>query len=95
MLGDDSSLAPPESISNSEVKRTCADDSVGFPHVKVGYRQALFFITFLISNQFFLGDDSSLAPPESISNSEVKRTCADDSVGFPHVKVGYRQDSFL
>ena len=42
MLGDDSSLAPPESISNSEVKRTCADDSVGFPHVKVGYRQALF-----------------------------------------------------
>ena len=44
MLGDDSCLAPPESISNSEVKRTSADDSVGFPHVKVGYRQALFFI---------------------------------------------------
>ena len=43
MLGDDSHLDPPDSISNSEVKRMCADDSVGFPHVKVGYRQALYF----------------------------------------------------
>ena len=42
MLGDDSHLDPPDSISNSEVKRMCADDSVGFPHVKVGYRQALY-----------------------------------------------------
>ena len=41
--GDNSRLAPPDPISNSAVKRTRADDSVGFPHVKVGYRQALFF----------------------------------------------------
>ncbi len=45
MLGDDSHLDPPDSISNSEVKRMCADDSVGSPHVKVGYRQALYFST--------------------------------------------------
>ena len=38
------------------------------------------------------GDDSRLVPPESISNSEVKQTSADDSVGYPHVKVGYCQD---
>ena len=43
LLGDDSHSVPPESISNSEVKGMRADDSVGFPHVKVGYRQALFF----------------------------------------------------
>jgi hypothetical protein len=39
----------------------------------------------------FPGDHSGLAPPDSISNSEVKRTSADDSVRFPHVKVGHRQ----
>jgi len=32
-----------------------------------------------------------MEPPESISNSEVKRVIADDSVGFPHVKVGHHQ----
>ena len=32
-----------------------------------------------------------MAPPDSIPNSAVKRSCADDSVGFPHVKVGHRQ----
>ena len=32
-----------------------------------------------------------MEPPESISNSEVKRVIADDSVGLPHVKVGHRQ----
>ncbi len=36
-------LAPPDPISNSEVKLFSADDSVGFPHVKVGHCQA--FIT--------------------------------------------------
>ena len=41
----------------------------------------------------FPGDYSGLEPPESISNSEVKQTCADDSVGFPHVRVGHRQAS--
>ena len=31
---------PPDSIPNSEVKPDSADDSVGFPHVKVGQCQA-------------------------------------------------------
>ena len=39
----------------------------------------------------FPGDHSRLDPPDPISNSEVKQTSADDSVGFPHVKVGHRQ----
>ncbi|KTD66498.1 hypothetical protein Lsan_0443 [Legionella santicrucis] len=43
----------------------------------------------------FPGDHSGLEPPDSISNSEVKRTCANDSVRFPHVKVGHRQGFFL
>ena len=42
----------------------------------------------------FPDDNSGLAPPESISNSEVKRSSADGSVGFPHVRVGHRQDFF-
>ena len=42
----------------------------------------------------FPDDNSGLAPPESISNSEVKRSSADGSVGFPHVRVGHRQDLF-
>jgi hypothetical protein len=37
------------------------------------------------------GDISEREPPDSISNSEVKTFSADDSVGFPHVKVGQRQ----
>jgi hypothetical protein len=43
----------------------------------------------------FPGDNSILEPPESISNSEVKQNSADDSVGFPHVKVGHRQGFIL
>ena len=37
-------LEPPDTISNSEVKRCIADGSVGSPHVRVGHYQALFFI---------------------------------------------------
>ena len=33
-------MEPPESMPNSEVKRSSADGSVGFPHVRVGHRQA-------------------------------------------------------
>jgi hypothetical protein len=33
-----------------------------------------------------------LEPPEPIPNSAVKRCIADGSVGFPHVRVGHRQD---
>ena len=34
-------MEPPDPIPNSEVKRSCADDSVGPPHVKVGHLQGL------------------------------------------------------
>lgn len=37
------------------------------------------------------GGNSVLVPPDPISNSEVKRHSADDSVGSPHVKVGHCQ----
>ena len=40
MLGGNSAVEPPESMPNSEVKRSSADGSVGFPHVRVGHRQA-------------------------------------------------------
>ena len=43
----------------------------------------------------FPGDYSSLEPPDSISNSEVKRIRANDSVRLPHVKVGHRQGFIL
>ena len=36
-----------------------------------------------------------MEPPEPIPNSEVKRSSADGSVGFPHVRVGHRQVSIL
>ena len=51
-----------------------------------------------ISNEFeptahtsLVDDYSVLDPPDSISNSEVKRHSGDDSVGSPHVKVAHRQ----
>ncbi len=37
-------LEPPDTISNSEVKRCIADGSMGSPHVRVGHYQALFFL---------------------------------------------------
>ncbi len=40
MLGDHSIMDPPDPMPNSEVKRNSADGSVGFPHVRVGHRQA-------------------------------------------------------
>ncbi len=41
MPGDLGEREPPDPIPNSEVKLLSADDSVGFPHAKVGHRQAL------------------------------------------------------
>lgn len=42
VLPDDHRVSvPPDPFSNSEVKRYIADGSVGFPHVRVGHRQAL------------------------------------------------------
>jgi hypothetical protein len=46
--GGNSEWEPPDSISNSEVKRLSADDSVGPPHVKVGHRQALNYETLIV-----------------------------------------------
>ena len=40
---DNSSLVPPDPISNSEVKRTNANGSARSPCVRVGNRQAFFF----------------------------------------------------
>ena len=37
-------MEPPDPIPNSEVKRFSADGSVGFPHVRVGHRQAPYYI---------------------------------------------------
>ena len=42
LLDDHRALEPPDPIPNSAVKRRIADGSVGFPHVRVGHRQALF-----------------------------------------------------
>ena len=39
-LDDHRALEPPDPIPNSAVKRLSADGSVGFPHVRVGHRQA-------------------------------------------------------
>ena len=39
--GGNGKRVPPDPIPNSEVKLLSADDSVGFPHVKVGHCQAL------------------------------------------------------
>ena len=38
---------------------------------------------------------STLVPPDTISNSEVKRRSGDDSVGSPYVKVAHCQPFFL
>ena len=38
--GGYSGREPPDPIPNSEVKLPSADGSVGFPHVRVGHRQA-------------------------------------------------------
>ena len=38
--GDHRELEPPDPLPNSVVKWFIADGSVGFPHVRVGHRQA-------------------------------------------------------
>ena len=55
LLDDHRAVEPPESIPNSEVKRSIADGSVGLPHVRVGHRQALILKARLDSQSgFFL-----------------------------------------
>ena len=41
LSGGHSEWVPPDPFPNSEVKLLSADDSVGFPHVKVGHCQTL------------------------------------------------------
>ncbi len=53
MLDDHRELEPPDPIPNSEVKRFFADGSVGFPHVRVGHRQAFILRTLIGNNQGF------------------------------------------
>ena len=52
MPGENSEREPPDSISNSEVKTFSADDSVGFPHVKVGHCQAFILKAHLYGGLF-------------------------------------------
>ena len=51
---DNSSLVPPDSISNSEVKRTNANGSAGSPCVRVGNRQAFNFRLLVLTKSLFL-----------------------------------------
>ena len=44
-------------------------------------------LAFLI--KFSSSKHSILVPPDPMPNSEVKRYCADGSVGLPHVRVGH------
>ena len=52
-------MVPPESISNSEVKRSIADGSVGFPHVRVGRCRVLDLVP-LERGEYFRGFNSGL-----------------------------------
>ena len=51
--------------------------------------------SFITDFNELLGRHSECDPPEPISNSEVKPLSADDSVGFPYVKVGHCQASYI
>lgn len=44
-----SAVVPPDSIPNSEVKRSDADGSVGIPHVRVGHHQGFIFPQWLVT----------------------------------------------
>ena len=84
-------MVPPDPFPNSAVKRSCADGSVGFPHVRVGHRQApnydkphpskegwgFFVITpFELSNSY-MGKVKSL-PKAVASHGIVGRTLRSD-----------------
>ena len=48
-------------------------------------------IKFGAKTKFLPDGNSDTVPPDSISNSEVKRISGNGSVGFPHVRVAHRQ----
>ena len=45
----------------------------------------------LIDNSLLSGDNSDVAPPDPIPNSEVKHISGDGSLGFPHARVAHCQ----
>jgi hypothetical protein len=65
-------VEPPEPIPNSEVKRSRADGSVGFPHVRVGHRQALILKSPIVHSvgDFFCSNGVCL-----LSKQALKKIC--------------------
>ena len=51
-------VVPPEPMPNSEVKRSIADGSVGFPHVRVGHCQGLIKPPYLMRRLSLFSDVS-------------------------------------
>jgi hypothetical protein len=79
LLDDNSTVEPPEPIPNSEVKRSRADGSVGFPHVRVGHRQALilkiprrFSLTRESAGDFFCLRESVVPTLNVVANTITK-----------------------
>ncbi len=84
--GGYSVLEPPDPISNSDVKRLSADDSVGFPHAKVGHCQALIRTPSPVKDSgFFIG----MVKPFGI------RECVVVIPGVPVRRGGYSLDEHL
>ena len=73
-------LEPPETISNSAVKRHSADGSVGFPHVRVGRRQASSFservfnspVYWVLSNASECGAVASFRRRERLCGTRIR-----------------------
>ena len=63
---DNSELEPPDPIPNSVVKRFSANGSVGYPHVRVGHRQASKYETPLgyPNGVFYCLEESEIYPYE-------------------------------
>ena len=55
MPDGNSDTVPPDSISNSEVKRISGDGSVGFPHARVAHRQAPIYSVKSVGNPLNCG----------------------------------------
>ena len=63
------------------------------PHTRIRLHQNICSTNYIFTTPlpFSPGGHSGVVPPDPFPNSVVKRACADDSVGPPHVKVGHRQ----
>ena len=90
-LDDHRALEPPDPIPNSVVKRCIADGSVGFPHVRVGHRQApipkppivktVGGFLFLRVLRCFSSPGSPYTPMYSVCNNQLMLA------GFPHSEI--------